>query len=98
MDDRALAEEPGLALYRLTLDRKLQLSLEALATEVISAQGERVQVAIVVADHRAGEVLAFLGWLCRLSGGCARGFCRYDPGAAEPRSTLKPLVYGLAFD
>ena len=97
MDDRALAEEPGLALYRLTLDRKLQLSLEALATEVISAQGERVQVAIVVADHRAGEVLASVG-SAAFRADARAGFVDMTQALRSPGSTLKPLVYGLAFD
>ena len=97
MDDRVLAEVPGLGLYQLTLDRKLQLALEALASEVVAAQGERVQVAIVVADHRAGEVLASVG-SAAFRADARAGFVDMTKALRSPGSTLKPLVYGLAFD
>lgn len=97
MDDRALAEDPGRGLYRLTIDRSLQVGLEALAAEVVAARGERVQVAIVVADHRAGEVLASVGSAAFQADERA-GFIDMTQAVRSPGSTLKPLIYGLAFD
>ena len=61
MADRALAEAPAVGTHRLTIDAALQGQLEALARDVVASHGDRLQVAMVVADHRSGEVLASVG-------------------------------------
>ena len=61
MADRVLAEISGQTRYQLTLDKTLQIKLEQLAREVVAAQGARLQVALVVADHASGEILASVG-------------------------------------
>jgi len=95
--DRALREEPGLALHRLTVDLPLQRRLEALAREAIRQQGERAQLAIVVADHLSGEILALVG-SAEFTADTRQGFIDMTQALRSPGSTLKPLVYGLAFD
>lgn len=95
--DRARAEEPLLQVHRLTIDRGLQVALEQLAAETVQNQGERLQVALVVADHATGEILASVG-SAAFRADARQGFVDMTQALRSPGSTLKPLVYGLAFD
>lgn len=95
--DRVLAENPGTARHLLTLDARLQVKIEALAGEAVVGQGDRLQVAIVVADHQSGEVLASVG-SAAYRGDVRQGFVDMTRALRSPGSTLKPLVYALAFD
>jgi penicillin-binding protein 1C len=97
MADRALAEAPGALRHALTLDAHLQKALEALARDAVAGQGERMQVAIVVADHHTGEVLASVG-SAAFQADRRAGFVDMTRALRSPGSTLKPLVYGLTFD
>ena len=58
---------------------------------------ENVSVAILVADHQTGEILASVG-----SSGFfdeqRDGFVDMTRAVRSPGSTLKPLIYGLAFE
>lgn len=96
MSDRALSEE-ATQRHQLTLSRSLQISIEKLAAEVVEGQGERLQVAIVVADHQSGEVLASVG-SAAFQADARAGFMDMTRAIRSPGSTLKPLVYGLSFD
>ncbi len=96
LSDRVLAEEPG-QRHRLTLDKTLQIALETLAADVVAGQGERLQVALVVADHHSGQVLASVG-SAGFRADARAGFVDMTRALRSPGSTLKPLVYGLAFD
>jgi penicillin-binding protein 1C len=95
--DRALADAPQIATHQLTVDATLQAQLEALARDVVAGHGERLQVAMVVADHRSGEVLASIG-SSAYQADARQGFVDMTRAVRSPGSTLKPLVYGLAFD
>jgi len=95
--DRALAEEPTLLHHALTIDGRLQRSLEGLAGDVILGQGDAVQVAILVADHASGQVLASVG-SAAFAADARAGFVDMTQALRSPGSTLKPLIYGLAFD
>lgn len=59
--ESAVAENPEQNTHRLTLDRNLQVSLEALAREAAESTGPRVSAAIVVIDNSTGELLASVG-------------------------------------
>jgi penicillin-binding protein 1C len=95
--DRAKAEQPGALTNRLTIDRGLQIALEKLAADSVAAMGDRMQIAIVVADHANGEILASVG-SAAFTGDQRQGFVDMTQALRSPGSTLKPLVYGLAFD
>ena len=97
MSDRVLAEDGTASRHWLTLNRDLQQALERLAVDVVAGQGERLQVAIVVADHHSGEVLASVG-SAAFTADARAGFIDMTRALRSPGSTLKPLVYGLAFD
>ena len=90
------AAQPG-PVYRTTLDRDLQQGLETLAEDHVRLLGSRLSAAVLVVDHGTGEVLAHVGSAGYLD---ASRFGAIDMVHAvrSPGSTLKPVIYGLAFD
>lgn len=97
LTDRLRAANPGIGVHRLTLDAGLQRRLEDLADRSARQAGQRLSVAIMVADHQTGEILASVGSAGYRADGRA-GFVDMTQAIRSPGSTLKPLVYGLAFD
>lgn len=95
--DRVLAEEKDQTRHQTTVDKGLQTALEKLAADAVLGMGDRMQVAIVVADHATGEVLASVG-SAAYTGDQRLGFVDMTTALRSPGSTLKPLIYGLAFD
>ncbi len=95
--DRMRAADPGLRRHHLTLDARLQAKIETLAADAVAARPEALQVAIVIADHRSGEVLASVG-SAAYTGDARQGFVDMTSALRSPGSTLKPLIYALAFD
>lgn len=95
--DRLMAADPAAGHVRLSVDATLQASLERLAAERAAAIGPDVSVAIMVADHRSGDVLASVG-----SAGLFEerrdGYVDMTRAVRSPGSTLKPFIYGLAFE
>ncbi len=97
LSDRALATAPGLQRHDLTLDARLQAELEALATRAAADYGARLSVAIMVMDHQNGDILASVG-SAGYQSDTRLGFVDMTRASRSPGSTLKPLIYGLAFD
>jgi penicillin-binding protein 1C len=95
--DRAKAEGPAATSHLLTIDGALQRKLETLAVEAVEGRGEALQVAILVADHASGEILASVG-SAGYQADLRQGFVDMTRALRSPGSTLKPLVYALAFD
>jgi penicillin-binding protein 1C len=94
--DRVRAVEPGLVEHDLTLDRDLQARLEPLVSSAARRAGPHLSAAMIVADHQSGEILASIG-----SAGYKddpQGVVDMTTALRSPGSTLKPLIYGLAFD
>ncbi|MBL4915732.1 penicillin-binding protein 1C [Tabrizicola sp. DMG-N-6] len=87
----------GLSPHRLTIDAGLQKRLEALARDTVAAHGARLQIAMMIADHRTGEVLASVG-SADYTEEARQGFVDMTRAVRSPGSLLKPLVYALAFD
>jgi len=81
--DRLRAADPLAPFHLTTLDAQLQSRLE--------------QIAITVADHRSGEILATIG-SAAYTADARQGFVDMTQALRSPGSTLKPLIYGLAFD
>jgi penicillin-binding protein 1C len=84
-------------VIKLTIDRSLQQSLEALAAERVRQIGPKVSAAIVVADEMSGAILASVGSAGLLDED-RRGHVDMTRALRSPGSTLKPLIYGLAFE
>jgi penicillin-binding protein 1C len=95
--DRARNEAPQALTHWLTIDRALQKKLEALALEAVEGKGDQLQVAILVVDHASGEILASVG-SAGYQADARQGFVDMTTALRSPGSTLKPLVYALAFD
>ncbi|MEM6622899.1 MAG: penicillin-binding protein 1C [Pseudomonadota bacterium] len=95
--DRLLTQAPETLVHQTTLDAGLQGLLEALVAERAGAMHPAVSMAILVADHRTGEILARVGspGLDQIT---RRGFVDMTRAVRSPGSTLKPLIYGLAFE
>ncbi len=97
LTERRRAADPSSVLHRLTLDAGLQARLEALAARAAREGGDRLSVAILVADHGTGEIVASVG-SAGYRPGQRDGFVDMTRAIRSPGSTLKPLVYGLSFD
>ena len=84
-------------VHVLSLDAVLQANLERLLEEHAGAQPGRLSAALIAVDHRTGEVLAQVGSPGYLD---EDRFGALDMTSAvrSPGSTLKPLIYGLAFE
>ncbi len=88
---------PDLAVQRLTVDRDLQASLERLAAERVRTLGPRVSVAMVAVDHATGQIVASVGSPGLLDD-AREGHVDMTRALRSPGSTLKPFIYGLAFE
>ncbi|NEV61949.1 penicillin-binding protein 1C [Thiorhodococcus minor] len=94
---RQHAEHPQAATLRLTIDAGLQLRLEALVAEHVARLGPKLSAALLVVRHADGEVLVSIGSADPLDQG-RQGFVDMTQAQRSPGSTLKPLIYGLAFE
>jgi len=95
--EAAHAADPGAQAIRLTLDSRLQASLETLAAERAAAQGPGISAAILVLDNRTGAVLAQVGSPGYLDASRA-GAIDMTGAIRSPGSALKPFIYALAFE
>ncbi|WP_238111306.1 penicillin-binding protein 1C [Yoonia sp. I 8.24] len=95
--DRALAANPIQTRHDLTLDRRLQIALEDLAASAVGGRSDGVQIAIMVADHQSGHILASVG-SAAYNANTRGGFIDLTQAVRSPGSTLKPMIYGLGFD
>jgi len=88
---------PKTSVHRLTIDRNVQRALEALAEEQTKLLGQRLSAAILAIDNETGEVIAHVGSAGYLDD--ARfGAIDMANAVRSPGSTLKPFIYGLAFE
>lgn len=95
--ERRARAAPSGGVVRTTLDGDLQRSLERLARAELDRLPPPVDLAILVVERATGEVRAWIGsgdW-----GDPKRaGMLDLARAVRSPGSTLKPFVYGLAFD
>ncbi len=95
--DRLRAAEPNSPVIRTHLDGVLQARLEALARRRHLELEEGATIALLVVENDARKVRAYVG-----SGdyydGRRLGYNDMVRAVRSPGSTLKPFVYGLAFD
>ena len=95
--EQAVAADPEARVQRLTVDARLQASLEALAAERAAALGPALSAAILVIDNRSGHVLAHVGSAGYLDAARA-GAVDATHAVRSPGSALKPFIYALAFE
>jgi penicillin-binding protein 1C len=97
LSEDEVAQHAGETVHRLTLDRDLQLSLEKLVTEQTKLLGPKLSAAVMVVDYTTGEVLAEVGSAGYLDQD-RQGAIDMTSAVRSPGSTLKPFIYGLAFE
>ena len=88
------ALHPGPVL-RTTLDLPLQAGLERLAGARLDAMGERVSIALLVADAGSREIRALVSG--RWGDEARGGQLDLTRAVRSPGSALKPFLYALAF-
>jgi penicillin-binding protein 1C len=95
--EQMVSAEPSERVHRLTIDANLQRTLEELARDRAHALGPQISVAIVAVDNDSGEVRARVGSADYFD---ARRAGQVDMTQAlrSPGSTLKPFIYGMAFE
>jgi penicillin-binding protein 1C len=95
--DQSLAILKNEPLIKLTLDSGIQKTLEALARDRAVALGPDVSIGILVVDNDSGDVLAHIGSSDYFDVRRA-GQVDMTRAVRSPGSTLKPFIYGLAFE
>jgi penicillin-binding protein 1C len=95
--DQAISTVKDAPLIKLTLDAGLQKNLEALARDRAIALGPNISVAIIAVDNESGDVLARVGSPDYFDDRRA-GQVDMTRAVRSPGSTLKPFIYGLAFE
>lgn len=95
--EAAIVASPGVSVHQLTIDRARQVALERLAADRAATLGDNISVAILVADYHTGEILASVGSAGLLDRD-REGFIDMTRAIRSPGSTLKPFIYGLAFE
>ncbi len=95
--DQAIAIVKDAPVIRLTLDSGLQKVLEALAHDRAAALGPNISVGILAVDNASSDVLARVGSPDYFDDRRA-GQVDMTRAVRSPGSTLKPFIYGLAFE
>ena len=95
--DTAVLKNSTVLRHQVTLKRSVQQGLEEVARDAARRLGTKLSVAIMIADMRSGEILGEVGspdYFDRQR----NGFIDMLRVPRSPGSTLKPLIYGLAFE
>jgi penicillin-binding protein 1C len=95
--DAAVAIVKDTPVIKLTLDATLQKTLEALARDRAIAQGPNISIGMIAVDNESGDVLARVGSSDYFDERRA-GQVDMTRAVRSPGSTLKPFIYGLAFE
>jgi penicillin-binding protein 1C len=95
--DTALSTIKDAPVIRLTLDAALQKVLEPLARDRALALGPNISIGVIAVDNESGDVLARVGSADYFDESRA-GQVDMTRAVRSPGSTLKPFIYGLAFE
>ena len=93
----AVRQAPLAVRYQLSVSKELQDKIEAVATDAATKLDRGVSVALLLADARTGDVLAHVGSPDFFDAGRS-GWIDMTRATRSPGSTLKPFIYGLAFE
>jgi len=95
--DAALRNRPSETAHQLTLVKSVQENLESVARDAAQKLGPRISVAMIMADAITGEILGEVGSAGFLDSSRS-GWIDMTQVLRSPGSTLKPFIYGLAFE
>lgn len=96
--DAVRSAQPGREVIDTTIDGGLQQSVETLLRDRAGGFGPGIGIAAMIADPSSGEILASVGAADYSDAAERHGFIDMTRAPRSPGSTLKPLVYGMAFD
>jgi penicillin-binding protein 1C len=82
---------------KLTIKKSVQQGLETVAKAAAKKLGPKLSVAMVMADSRTGDILGEVGSADFLDASRS-GWIDMTKILRSPGSTLKPFIYGLAFE
>ncbi|GAA0610233.1 penicillin-binding protein 1C [Paenochrobactrum glaciei] len=97
LSDEAIKKDPSNPRHQLTLMKQAQQGLEKVAKAHATKIGNKTSVAIVLADSRNGNILASVG-SANYFDSRIQGWIDMSRAVRSPGSTLKPFIYGLAFE
>lgn len=97
LSDEAIKKDPSNPRHQLTLMKQAQQGLEDVAKAHATKIGNKTSVAIVLADSRNGNILASVG-SANYFDSRIQGWIDMSRAVRSPGSTLKPFIYGLAFE
>ena len=95
--DQAIATMKDTPIIKLSLDAAIQRSLESLARDRAAALGSNISIGIIAVDNDSGDILAHVGSPDYFDDRRA-GQVDMTRAVRSPGSTLKPFIYGLAFE
>jgi penicillin-binding protein 1C len=95
--EAAIRKQPKAEEYRTTLKRGIQSKLEDVAREASAKLAPKVSLAMVMADATSGEIVGEVGSADYFDAGRS-GWIDMTRVLRSPGSTLKPFIYGLAFE
>ena len=95
--DRLIQQNPLHSIANTYLKKPLQKSLEQLVKYKVTDDQNGMSVALMVVDYLTGELVASVGSADYFNQD-RQGFVDMTHAVRSPGSTLKPLIYGLAFD
>ncbi len=95
--DQVVGAEQDRRIHRLTIEAGLQKTLQELARERAHALGPQISVAILAVDNETGEVRARVATADYFDQRRA-GQVDMTQALRSPGSTLKPFIYGMAFE
>ncbi|MCV0397452.1 MAG: penicillin-binding protein 1C [Rhizobiaceae bacterium] len=95
--DEAFAAAPAERAVELTISRPAQEGLEQVAREAARRLGPKPSLAMVMSDASSGEIVALVGSPDPFDS-ARDGWIDMSRAVRSPGSTLKPFIYGLAFE
>ncbi|MGV2100098.1 penicillin-binding protein 1C [Rhizobium sp. 21-4511-3d] len=95
--EAALRKAPQQREHRTTLKKQVQEGLELAAKNAAMRLGPKLSVAMVMADARSGEIVGEVGSADYFDASRS-GWIDMTRISRSPGSTLKPFIYGLAFE
>jgi penicillin-binding protein 1C len=97
LSETALRKWPDRTSHKTTLRRDVQRALEEVALNASKKLGDKLSIAIVMADAKTGEILGEVGSADYFDTSRS-GWIDMTRQYRSPGSTLKPFIYGLGFE
>ena len=95
--DRLLRDHPLRQRIETTIEGPLQRSWERVVRRSVNQLGPAVSAAVLAIDNHTGQTLVYIG-ASHFNDRARNGAVDVVPAIRSPGSTLKPLIYALAFE